>query len=265
MHNPSLQINNKSIFSEALKREVRLTIITPVQVESNVPLKLLLVNDGQDFEALNLFKTLETLLNNQRIEPIAIVGIHAGHERLHEYGIASQSDYANRGSRAGETTLFVLNELLPYLKSAYHIKDTEVAYAGFSLGGLMALDMVWNYPDVFSAVGVFSGSLWWRQRSLDEGYNDLDRIMHNQIKSGEFSQNLKFWFECGTADETDDRDNDGVIDSIQDTLDCISELERKGYRWGKEIQYVEVDGGEHNPGTWGGIIPEFLEWAFLSK
>lgn len=265
MHKPSSQIDNQSIFSKALEREVKLTIITPIRVESNLPLKLLLINDGQDFPALNLFKTLETLWNARKIEPITVVGIHAGHDRIHEYGIASQSDYANRGSGAGATKSFVLNELLPYLKSAYHIKDTEVAYAGFSLGGLMALDMVWNHPDVFSVAGVFSGSLWWRQRSLDEGYSDLDRIMHNQIKSAGFSQNLSFWFECGTSDETDDRDNDGVIDSIQDTLDCISELERKGYRWGKEIQYVEVDGGEHNPGTWGEIMPEFLKWAFLAK
>jgi pimeloyl-ACP methyl ester carboxylesterase len=122
----------------------------------------------------------------------------------------------------------VLHELLPFLKSHHNIKLTNITYAGFSLGGLMALDMVWNHPEVFSAVGVFSGALWWRQKALNEGYDDSDRIMHRQIEISDRKPALKFWFQCGSLDEYDDRDGDGVIDSIQDTLECIAALERKG-------------------------------------
>ena len=35
---------------------------------------------------------------------------------------------------------------------------------------------------------------------------------------------LKFFFECGALDETKDRNNNGIIDSIDDTLDLIDEL-----------------------------------------
>ena len=73
---------------------------------------------------------------------------------------------------------------------------------------------------------------------------------------------LKFWFQTGTNDETDDRDHDGIIDSIQDTLECIAELERKGFVWGKDIIYSETLGGEHNPETWSRAMPDFLIWAF---
>ena len=72
---------------------------------------------------------------------------------------------------------------------------------------------------------------------------------------------MNFWFQCGTWDEYDDRDGDGVIDSIQDTLECIAELERKGYAWGVNTRYLEVKEGMHNPETWAKVLPDFLMWA----
>jgi len=223
---------------------------------------LLFINDGQDFERLRIDETLLNLQKEGAIEPVIVVGIHAGEDRLQEYGTRHKPDYANRGSKAGATTDFVLQELLPFLNNHYKILETTIVYAGFSLGGLMALDMVWNHPDVFSKAGIFSGALWWRQKALDAGYRDADRIMHEQIRSGEFKKGLKFWFQTGTNDETDDRDRDGIIDSIQDTLECIAVLERKKYVWGKDIGYLEMEGGEHTPETWSRALPAFLIWAF---
>ena len=72
----------------------------------------------------------------------------------------------------------------------------------------------------------------------------------------------QFWLQTGTEDEKDDRNNNGVIDSIEDTLDLIAELEKKGFRWGRDIRYVEVKGGHHNQATWSAIMPDFLIWAF---
>ncbi len=40
---------------------------------------------------------------------------------------------------------------------------------------------------------------------------------------------MKFFFECGTLDEAGDRNNNGIIDSIDDTKDLISALVDKGY------------------------------------
>lgn len=202
------------------------------------------------------------LLAKDEIQPFILVGIHANEERVQEYGTASQPDYANRGSKAGLTTAFVLDELLPYLFQQYSVDRENFSYAGFSLGGLMALDIVWSHPDIFTKAAVFSGALWWRKKALDQGYSDCDRIMHAQIKEGTYEPGLKFWFQTGGLDETDDRDGDGVIDSIQDTLECISELEQKGYKWGTDIGYLEIPDGYHDVPTWGRAMPVFLKWAF---
>jgi enterochelin esterase-like enzyme len=252
---------NEYIVSRELQREVTLTVLLPPGYEEsrqNYP--LLLFQDGQDFAALRLQETLEYLITNQLVRPVVVVGTHANKDRVQEYGVARQPDYANRGSRAGHYTRFVLQELLPRLEASYRLQGTSRMVAGFSLGGLMALDLALNYPEVFSKVGVFSGALWWRQKAFDINYRDTDRIMHRQIKELPKSPGLKFWFQTGTLDEADDRDGDGVIDSIADTLDCIAELERKGYRWGRDIKYLEVKGGQHNPETWARVMPQFLQW-----
>ena len=166
-----------------LHREVYISVRLPVHYNEANQYPLLLINDGQDFEALRMNHILTDLQTNEIIEPVIVVGIHAGTDRLQEYGTVCKPDYAHRGSKAGATTDFVLKELLPFLKRNYPVETKNITYAGFSLGGLMALDMVWNHPDIFSKAGIFSGALWWRQKALDAGYKDADRIMHEQIRN----------------------------------------------------------------------------------
>ncbi|NIJ54260.1 alpha/beta hydrolase [Dyadobacter arcticus] len=258
---PAIISDTKRICSTYLNREVIVTINLPAGYDWSRIYPLILFNDGQDFDALNMVDTLNELISTQVIHPYAVVGIHANFDRIYEYGTAFQADYADRGNKAMATTDFVLKELLPFLGENYNVLLTNITYAGFSLGGLMALDMVWNHPAVFSRAGVFSGSLWWRQKALDEGYSDSDRIMHAQIRNTEAKAGLKFWFQCGSLDEYDDRDGDGVIDSVQDTLECISELEKKGYRWNQDVFYTEIEDGRHNSETWSTILPDFFQWV----
>ncbi len=63
-------------------------------------------------------------------------------------------------------------------------------------------------------------------------------------------------------DETQDRNNNGIIDSIDDTLDLIKDLEAKGYDKTKDIFYYEMPNGHHDMPTWGKALPVFLKWAF---
>ncbi|WP_225865888.1 alpha/beta hydrolase [Dyadobacter aurulentus] len=250
-----------NIHSTFLQREVHVSILLPAQHDKLQSYPLLLFNDGQDFPALNLAGTVGELQLENLLQPIVIAGIHANHRRTDEYGTAIRGDYAGRGAEAGATTAFVIRELIPFLHEHYHVRMSGNVYAGFSLGGLMALDITWNYPEFFAAAGVFSGSLWWRQKAIGEGYKDSDRIMHAQIRETAEAPKIKCWFQCGSNDEYDDRDGDGVIDSVQDTLECIGEMERKGFVWARDVFYTEVAGGEHNPATWGRVMPIFLEWV----
>jgi enterochelin esterase-like enzyme len=254
------QIHDK-VFSKHLGREVAITLIYPINY--NAPLPLLIFNDGQDFDALHMKNTIHQLLTTQQATPFFCVGIHANQERLQEYGTAKQADYKNRGAKAQQHTDFIVQELIPYLEAHYPLQHHNRVMAGFSLGGLSAMDIGWHHPEVFTKIGVFSGALWWRQKSEEEGYTDEnDRIIHNLVRKGKYHKSLKFWFEAGSDDETSDRNHNGIIDAIDDTLDLMKELENKGYAIPNDIVYRQVEGGQHNQHTWGQVMPEFLSWAF---
>lgn len=250
------------ISSNLLEREVTVTLLLPESMPAE-PLNLLLLNDGQDAEKLQLEETLEHLYDYNRIKPVAIAAIHCSEDRIMEYGTAGMLDFKKRGAKAGLYTRFILEELMPAIKKELNTETFGItAFAGCSLGGLSALDITWHHAEVFDKVGVFSGSLWWRSKDLTKGYTDADRIMHRIIRESNLKPDLKFWLQTGTKDETADRNNNGIIDSIDDTIDLIKELEAKGYTRNADIQYLELVGGEHNPETWAKAMPKFLCWAF---
>jgi enterochelin esterase-like enzyme len=76
---------------------------------------------------------------------------------------------------------------------------------------------------------------------------------------------MQCWFQTGTLDETSDsRDKDGVIDSIRDALDLLSELTKKGFPK-ENLTYVEIEGGHHNQATWKMAYPLFMKTLFQPK
>lgn len=255
---------NLKIHSEYLNRDVIYDVILPPNYVIQAPLSsLLFMNDGQDLSALNMEQVIQNLYQNSEIEPFVLVAIHTNENRIREYGTSTMADYKNRGDLASNYNDFIIKEFLPYIRSKYGVSldKEDNFFCGFSLGGLSAMDIVWNNPDIFSKAGVFSGSFWWRKKAYEKGYDDdKDRIMHNIVKSGKYHAGQKFWFECGTNDEKDDRNNNGIIDSIEDTLDLITELENHGYKKAVDIVYYEVKNGEHNQKTWSEAMPVFLKW-----
>ena len=259
-----------TLISNYLKRKIVIDFVLPPayaqQPEALYP--VLLMNDGQDLERLRMTEVLHKLYQQNAIKPLIVVAVHCG-DRMQEYGTASQADYKQRGAKAADYTQFVLEELLPHVQSKYRILagPAHTFWCGFSLGGLSAFDITWHNPAVFGKVGVFSGSFWWRQKAYENHYDDhTDRIMQQVVRQTSLTdrhKSLKFWLQTGTADEKDDRNHNGIIDSVEDTLDLIVELEKKGYRWHRDLRYVEVQGGQHNPDTWSKAMPDFLEWLFL--
>ncbi|MBY0480958.1 MAG: esterase [Chitinophagaceae bacterium] len=259
-------VEQLELFSEFLERELIIDIYLPARMNPSVQYSLLLINDGQDLPKMPFDSILSGFIETGVIEPLIAVGIYCGEDRKMEYGTAYAPDYLGRGARAGLYTKFIFDELLPFLRKHLQITSfKDKSFAGFSLGALSALDIVWNHPNQFNKIGVFSGSLWWRRKAYDEGYDDeQDRLMHLQIRKADFYPWIKFFFQCGALDETADRNNNGIIDSIDDTLDLIVELKAKGYTE-EHIHYLLLENGKHDVPTWGNAFPAFLKWAYKSK
>jgi iron(III)-enterobactin esterase len=255
-----------NIRSRFLKRRVRIDVYLPPAYEDlemkGVRYPLVVFNDGQDLRAMRFKAILRRLFLDKEIEPLIAVGIHAG-ARLREYGVMHHPDYLGRGDKAEEYAHFLAKEFYPRFSKSYRLDPVPGRHAigGFSLGGLSAFDLAWNHPHLFGKVGVFSGALWWRSRPFREDDPDADRIVHHLVKMGEKRPGLQFWFMAGTEDEEADRNKNGVIDAIDDTLDLIAALQEAGYSKNDAV-YEEVEGGRHEPKTWGRVMPRFLRWAF---
>lgn len=259
---------HSEILSIPLNRNVRIDFYSTLSAGYYDKVKLLLVNDGQDLEKMNFEKILLQSEQEFSLVPIIVAAIHCGTDRIQEYGTAAIPDFKGRGSRAGAYQDFILNELIPFITEKYHEKQIEsISFAGFSLGGLSAIDIVWNNPEVFDMSGIFSAALWWRSKDHhDRSFNPVtDRIMHAQVRNGEYIPGKRFFFQTGEQDELADRNNNGVIDSIDDTIDLMRELLAKGYKEGEEMIYYQMTDGKHDVNTWAKALPVFLQWGFSKR
>lgn len=257
-----IRIESYIIHSAFLKRDVITDFYLP-ELNTN-ECHLLIVNDGQDLVRMPFENILSDLLAEDKITPLVCIGIHCGADRKNEYGVVGEPDYKGRGAKAGLYEKFIFQELFPLIDKHFkRFSFLSIGFSGFSLGGLSALNLTWRHPNVFTTAGVFSGSLWWRSLSQDDPDFDEEkhRIMHMQIRNGAYMHGLKFFFETGTLDETADRNHNGIIDSIDDTLALIKELKQKGYNE-KDIAYEELKDGRHDVSTWARAFPHFLEWRY---
>jgi enterochelin esterase-like enzyme len=250
--------------SSFLNRIVKFDIYTSGIGSDSTNADLVLINDGQDLLKMRFIDILNDL---QPQTPLLVIGLHAGEQRKQEYGVAGFPDYMGRGAKASLYSKFIIEELLSNVDAFLPgLKIQSKALAGFSLGGLMAFDLLMDYPKIFTLVGVFSGSFWWRSKSLEDGYDEEQhRIMHAKIRTKKKEPGLKFFIQTGQLDETADRNNNGIIDSIDDALGIISELSALGYTLSESITYLELKEGRHDVQTWGSVMPDFLKWLITNR
>lgn len=227
------------------------------------PYALLLALDGQTMPQWRLVETLNELHAAEAIDPVVVAAVPASPERLDEYGTAGALDFAGRGRKAKAFQDLLAGVVLPWLRDHYQVATgpERTGLFGASMGGLCAFDTAWRRPQIFGLAGIFSGSLWWRADDTDVAARQASRIAHRTVRAAVRKPAVRLWFEAGTADETADRDGNGVIDAIQDTTELIDELVAQGFTRGSEVAYHECEGGEHNEATWARALPEFLRWA----
>ncbi len=252
------------VYSRHLQRQVKLTIISTPMPDDKSTMNLLLLNDGQDIEKLGVKKIVDSLYSKKLIQPLIVVGIHAGN-REKEYGVSNEPDFMNRGDKADKYAAFIDDELCPFVKKQASLRKFKtVVMAGSSLGGLSAFDIAWDHADKIDKVGVFSGSFWWRDKDdkAPDYSDDKDRIIINKIHSSRKKPHLKYWFYAGGKEETSDRDKDGIIDVEDDTKDLAELIKSKNVCLPEDIMYTEDVNGIHDYSSWRQQIPAFLLWAF---
>lgn len=261
---------------------------------------VLYLNDGQDAEAVALASWLDGLIRSGEIRPLIAVAIDMPKDRLGAYGFSDRAAQRSVvaptrvgpvGAHAHAYSEWLTKTLVPAIDARYRTLARPEARAilGWSLGAAHALNVGWQYPEVFGRTGAFSPSFW---LSAENAPNNADaaqrgRIAQAMIANGQYHPGSRFFFAVGDAEETDDRDGDGVIDVLDDTRDLLdgwrvageAEPRVKGLRQlGHSVDadaatklsradaalYVLRE-GRHEQRSWARMLPAFLRWAYALR
>ena len=274
---------------------IRIFLPNGYDPKSEIGYPVLYLNDGQDAEAVALQATLDDLIDRNEIRPLIAVAIDMPKNRLAAYGFSDRAGQhglvsplrvGEIGTQAHAYSEWVATRLVPTIDAQYRTRSRPEARAilGWSLGGANALNLGWQYPEVFANVGAFSPSLWLSPKPDDIAGIQASRFAQRMIAAGAYHAGSRFFFAVGDAEEMDDRDGDGVIDVLDDTRDLIdgwrvageAEPRAKGLRQlGHSINpdhaakgtradaaLFVLAGGKHEQASWARMLPAFLRWAY---
>jgi len=176
--NAQVQILTDTFWMPTLNRYRRLWLYLPPDYATAVHKRypVIYMHDGQNlFNAATSFagewevdECLSRLFNGGDYGAI-VVGIdNGGSQRINEYSPWVHPQY---GGGQGDAYLqFIVQTLKPYMDARYRTDSTRNGtwLWGSSMGGLISQYGAVKYQEIFSKVGVFSPSLWFDQRIMQQ-------------------------------------------------------------------------------------------------
>lgn len=148
---------------------------------------------------------------------------------------------------------FIVGELKPFVDEAYRtLSQREQTYImGSSMGGLISLYAVCEYPDIFAGAGCLS-THWVTWVDLNNG--EMARVMQEYLRTNlpEAGRHV-FYFDYGTEEL------DAHYEKHQKAVDRI--LEEKGYTWQKDWISLKFEGASHSEIFWQERL--FIPMEFL--
>jgi len=250
--NKNVRIIDTAFFIPQLKRTRRVWVyLPPTYNTSSKKYPVLYMHDGQNvFDDATSFsgewgvdEAIDTL--GLKTKECIVVGIdNGGDKRLNEYcpydfslnGIA-----ANNKTNIGEGRKYVgflVKTLKPFIDKKYRtLKDQKNTFtAGSSMGGLISMYAVLEYPKVFGGAGVFSPAFWVAPKIFDD------------IKAKGKKVNAKIYFYAGDAEGES---------MVPMTIRAFNEMHRVSKS--KMAEVIRAD-GKHNEPRLRMEFPLFYEW-----
>lgn len=242
---PQVRIIDTAFKMPQLNRTRRIWVYLPKgYATASKRYPVIYMQDGQNlfneqtapFGEWGVDECLDTLQQKLGKECI-VVGIdNGGDKRKQEY---DPYDDATSGKGEGkEYAEFIVKTLKPFIDTKYRtLKARENTFiAGSSLGGLISFWAAIQYPDVFSAAGVFSPSFW----VSDQVFADADKF-NTALKS-------RFYMYAGKMEPANMVPNNEKMAAL---------LQKKQQY---DIRLVTDPLGKHNEKTWRKEFEAFYYW-----
>lgn len=244
---PQVRIMDTAFNMPQLNRKRRVWIYLPKGYATSSKIyPVLYMNDGQNlfnektaaFGEWGVDECLDTLQKKIDKECIVIGIDHGGNKRTTEY---NPYDSPQFGKGEGKQYVdFLANTLKPYIDTKYRTKKgPENTYiAGSSLGALISLYAVIQYPGVFGGAGVFSPAFW----IAPSIYSDADKFSTAAISMP------KFYLYAGAKETAT------MVNDMQRMVDILQKKER--YILRRVINPL----GQHNEAAWRQEFADFYKW-----
>lgn len=173
-----------------------------------------------------------------------VVGVYNTGDRLAEY--TPHRDGARGGGKGRAYAKFIVKEVKPFIDGAYRtLKDRNNTFtAGSSLGGVISLYLLLEYPKVFSGAGALSPSLYWADGALPA-------LAGRKAAAGK----MKIWLSMGTEEG-----NGSAPDPVEQARELRARLLGKGFVENRDLVYVEAQGARHSEKHWARQVPALFRF-----
>lgn len=255
---------HKNFHSKILDNDRDVLVYLPPGYDAtkNTRYSILYLHDGQNlFDGATSFipgqewrvdETTQALIAAAKIEPLIIVGVYNNKDRINEYTPAADAK-DKMGGKADLYGRMLVEELKPLIDAQYRTKKEarHTGLGGSSLGGLVSLYLALKYPSVFGRVAVVSPSVWFANKQIVHYVEALPR-----------KPAVRIWMDIGTKEG---RNADEAQQTVNDARLLRDTLVKKGWKVGKDLNYFEVAGAEHNEGAWAARVESILTFLFPRK
>lgn len=187
-------------------------------------------------------ETLNDLFKTQKPSAI-VVGIeNGGGERLNEYSPWKNEKHG--GGKGDEYADFLAETLKPYIDKNYRtlVQAKNTALIGSSMGGLISFYTGLKYPEKFGKLGIFSPSLWFEFKEL----NNFIQQNSRKIKK------TKFYFLGGK------QESENMVSDIQKIIPVL--MQKKVPKDHIKAQF-DAD-GTHSEAYWSREFGAAYLWLF---
>ena len=242
-----MEIFEEELTIPQLNRTRKVRTILPESFDNSKEHDLLIMQDGQNLcspktpeknwgiDRYILIMELEGDISNL----IVVTIDHGDVKRATEYNpFMIPSEGRGKGREYAE---FIVNNLVPLMKSRYKIKD-RVGIGGSSMGGLISLYMGLKYGDLFDKMMIFSPSLW-----------ISDRIFHQAIHYQPVKTPKIYLYGGGEESKLHLSNLNKLHDRLQNKNQSDVKI---------DVELSVSPEGKHDEFHWGREFPNALKWLY---
>lgn len=185
--------------------------------------------------------------------PAIIVGIpNTGETRINEYNPFHNPRFGQ--GRGDQYLSFIMDTLKPMIDEQFRTQPGRLhtGIMGSSMGGLISLYAFFKYPHIFGLAGAMSPALWVTGGKMSEF-----------VRNSTFA-NGKIYLDAGT-EESGRKNAQGQSAFLLGVRSMNELLKQKGYIQGKNLLYVEDQGGRHSEQDWARRLPDALRFLLKNR